>query len=94
MIQKTHDGHPSHAKIVPLNAYSQITWERDVAIGQLQQIGKSLGEEMDDIAKVVRCKDCTKRNEERWCAIMAFFCNDDYFCASGIRKDIAYERSC
>ena len=36
----------------------QIRWERDTAIAQLSQIGKGLGERMDDIAEVMRCKDC------------------------------------
>lgn len=31
------------------SAYEQIRWERDVAIEQLSEIGKSLGEKMDDI---------------------------------------------
>lgn len=33
--------------------YKQIMWERDVAIGQLKEIGKSFGEKMDDVAPVV-----------------------------------------
>ena len=36
----------------------QIRWERDTAIEQLAEIGKGLGERMDDVEKVVRCKDC------------------------------------
>ncbi len=39
----------------------QIRWERDTAIAQLSQIDKGLGERMDDIAKVVRCKECIWR---------------------------------
>lgn len=31
------------------SAYDQVRWERDVAIEQLSEIGKSLGEKMDDI---------------------------------------------
>ena len=31
----------------------QIMWERDIAIGQLKEIGKSFGEKMDDVAPVV-----------------------------------------
>ena len=34
---------------VPVGAYEQTRWERDIAISQLAEIGKSLGEKMDDI---------------------------------------------
>ena len=33
-------------------AYDQIKWERDIAISQLESIGKSLGEKMDDIQEM------------------------------------------
>lgn len=41
----------------------QIRWERDVAIEQLHQIGKEFGEKMDDVHKVVFCKDCKYKVE-------------------------------
>ena len=34
-------------------AYDQIKWERDVAISQLNIIGKGLGEKMDDIISLI-----------------------------------------
>ena len=34
---------------VPVGAYEQTRWERDTAISQLAEIGKSLCEKMDDI---------------------------------------------
>ena len=34
---------------LPLYDYEQIRWERDIAVGQLESIGKSLGERMDDV---------------------------------------------
>lgn len=43
---------------VPVGAYEQTRWERDMAISQLEEIGKSLFEKMDNVATVVRCKDC------------------------------------
>lgn len=43
---------------VPVGAYEQTRWERDMAISQLEEIGKSLCEKMDNVATVVRCKDC------------------------------------
>lgn len=41
------------ADVVPKTAYGQAVWERDVAISQLQTIGKGLGAKMDDVAPVV-----------------------------------------
>lgn len=32
--------------------------ERDICLEQLAAIGKRLGDKMDDVAIVVRCKDC------------------------------------
>lgn len=44
----------------------QIRWERDVAIEQLHQIGKEFGEKMDDVHKVVFCKDCKYGHVYKW----------------------------
>lgn len=35
----------------------QIRWERDTALGQLAEIGKGLGEKMDDVVELVKSKD-------------------------------------
>ena len=40
------------ADVVSVSAYKQVMWERDVAVEQLKQIGKGLGETMDDVALV------------------------------------------
>ena len=40
------------ADVVSVSAYKQVMWERDVAVEQLKQIGKGLGEVMDDVALV------------------------------------------
>jgi len=40
------------ADVVSVSAYKQVMWERDVAVEQLKQIGKGLGETMDDITLV------------------------------------------
>ena len=40
------------ADAVSVSAYKQVMWERDVAVEQLKQIGKGLGEAMDDVALV------------------------------------------
>lgn len=37
------------ADVVTREQYEQIHWERDVALHQLEEIGKALGEKMDDV---------------------------------------------
>jgi hypothetical protein len=49
----TEEGCPEFADVVSVSAYKQVMWERDVAVEQLKQIGKGLGEAMDDVALVV-----------------------------------------
>lgn len=34
-------------------AFNQIKWERDIAIGQLEELGLSLGEKVDHIKKLI-----------------------------------------
>lgn len=36
----------------------QYKWERDIAVEQLKEIGIDFGEKVNDVVKVVRCKDC------------------------------------
>lgn len=36
--------------------FEQVMWERDIALKQLAEIGKGLGEKMDDVATVVHGK--------------------------------------
>lgn len=36
-----------------MNAYNQIKWERDIAIGQLEEIGCTLGQKMDEIKAAI-----------------------------------------
>lgn len=75
-----------------LGLYKQIKWERDIAIEQLHDIGKELGEKMDDVRKVIFCKDCKYWTEEQTCAESSadpFECperNADDFCSRGERK--------
>ena len=42
------------ADVVSRGAYDQTDWERCVALTQLKEIGKGLGERMDDVRPVVR----------------------------------------
>ena len=86
---------------VPLGAYKQTRRERDMAIAQLAEIGKSLCEKMDNVATVVRCKDCKYYKEgvvlspQKFCfrlkdkdgaAIGYNFAEDD-FCSYGERSE-------
>lgn len=44
------------ADIVAANAFKQVVWERDIALGQLAEIGKGLGAKMDEVRPVVHAK--------------------------------------
>lgn len=44
------------ADVVPKSVLEQVMWERDIAIEQLGEIGKGLGEKMNDVRPVVRGK--------------------------------------
>ena len=74
---------------VSQNVVDQFRWERDTAIKQLSEIGKGLGEKMDDIAKIVRCKDCEYSYTEGFVHERLkcekhpefFDISDDWFCA-------------
>lgn len=76
---------------VPVDVLQQVRWERDIAIGQLSDIGKSLGERMDDVAKVVRCKDCIHAEVEScpdgllWCNAMQTAMLEEEYCSHGER---------
>lgn len=40
---------------VPVAAYEQVRWERDIAVGQLEKLGYTL---VEKVTPIVRCKDC------------------------------------
>lgn len=46
--------------------FGQVKWERDVAIGQIEEIGVSLGQKMDDI-KALKEKSVAKKPLLRLC---------------------------
>lgn len=48
---------------VSVKTLDQVRWERDVAIAQLAEIGKSLGERMDDVHHTVPCSGCGCGNQ-------------------------------
>lgn len=48
--------------VVSASAYRQVTWERDTTISQLQEIGKGLGENMNDVAKQRKGKWVLNKN--------------------------------
>ena len=51
--------------VVSKDAYDQAKWENEVMQNQLAEINKTLGQKMDDVVTVVRCKDCLFWNRER-----------------------------
>lgn len=74
---------------VERSAFEQVAWERDIAIKQLADIGKSLGEKMDDVAKVVRCRECAvPHNEKTGCPkLLGVVTAPGFFCGFGVRGD-------
>ena len=71
---------------------NQIKWERDMALAQLSDIGKGLGSKMDDVAKIVRCKNCKHKGISYECRLDRDLEEygsyrtdkyDDWFCADG-----------
>lgn len=76
---------------VPVGAYEQTRWERDMAISQLAEIGKSLCEKMDNVATVVRCKECKRHNAKAGklyrCDLLNVWYDGDFFCANGERSE-------
>lgn len=79
---------------VKQSVYNQVRWERDTAIEQLFQIGKGLGERMDDIVKVVRCKDCinwertwtTHSPDYHYCSFIEYLTYESFYCAKAERR--------
>jgi len=64
----------SKSATISKGAYTQVVWERDVAISQLAAIGKGLGEKMDDVAPVVHGKWIDKPSGaygrwQSWCSV-------------------------
>lgn len=75
-------------KFVSVRCLEQVKWERDIAIGQLKELGLGLGEEIDkdDFIKVTRCKDCKHhRCSERnlWCNVFDIIMPEDGYCCCG-----------
>ena len=82
------------ADVVSRGAYDQTDWERCVALTQLKEIGKSLGERMDDMRPVVLCRDCEQycgrpweNNETGICARTDFGVGKDDFCSYGKKQE-------
>ena len=50
--------HASTIEAVSVGTLEQFKWERDVALKQLEEIGKGLGSKMDDVVTIVRCQYC------------------------------------
>ena len=55
-----HKFHDAPPKFVSQGVVDQICWERDVALSQLEQIGKGLGSKMDDIVAMLKEQEAVK----------------------------------
>ena len=71
----------------------QVMWERDLAISQLNEIGKSWGEKMDNVATVVRCKDCISFDKEGICQLHEINRSEDDYCSDGKMCEVNDERA-
>ena len=72
----------------PRKAFDEILWENDVMRKQLADIGKSFGEKMDDVVKVVRCKGCRWGGHTICEASGMNTCGfGDEYCSYGERED-------
>jgi len=82
------------ADVVPTGAYNQAAWERDTAIEQLKQIGKSFGEQMDDVRPVVLCRDCVMYECHEYDGGLKYVCRlfkrqmqETDFCSYGEKRE-------
>ena len=76
----------------------QIRWERDIAIEQLKEHGIPFGGIAPDVVKIVRCKYCKYRIEDKdfvrghYCVKRphngGYFCEDGDFCSYGEKRSV------
>ena len=74
---------------VPQGVVDQIKWERDMLIQQLSEVGKGLGAKMDDVAHIVRCRDCIHYHKGFNCDLLQkpFLKDTNWFCADGEKRE-------
>ena len=65
----------SKGEILSKEVLDQVRWERDIAISQLEVIGKSLGEKMDDVQTITYAKWKEKRHGYLECSNCHFETN-------------------
>lgn len=88
-VEKLSSAQPN---AVPRTTYEQAMYERDIAIKQIAEIGKGLGEKMDDVERIVRCKDCISfrydsEGNVTYCGPMGVRMEPEDFCSYGERKE-------
>ena len=76
---------------VSRGVYDQVRWERDTAIGQLEEHGIPFGGIAPDVVKVVRCKDCkhstyTEGDVVALCERCNICIIPNHFCSYGERR--------
>lgn len=77
--------------VVPRAAVDQLVWEKSILEKQLKDIGVQPMENVDDVVRVVRCKDCCHSSEHPFidntidCYKLDITVGEDFFCADGIR---------
>ena len=89
-------------KVVLREVYDQMRWERDIAISQLEELGVGFGEEMPDMARVVRCKNCKhwgtgyggETEHIKVCEYANYMVGKNGYCVYGERKTNDEQGNC
>lgn len=74
------------ADVVSRDCYDRILAENDAMREMLAQIGKKPGDKMDDVRRVVTCKECKFRNTVACLATVPKTMKDNEFCCEGKRR--------
>lgn len=74
-----HKFHDAPPKFVSQGVVDQICWERDMALSQLEQIGKGLGSKMDDIVAMLKEQEAMVKPTKCPCGEL-FDAKDSSFC--------------
>ena len=94
---KQMDKYIPMSDVVARDCFDRVLAENDVMREQLVTIGKKPGDDMSDVAIVVRCKDCecwerdwtTKVPDDgsHLCVHVDHYTSPDDFCSDGERKN-------
>lgn len=80
------------ADVVSRDCHDRILAENDTMRNQLAKVGKKVGDSMDDVRPVIKCKNCrwwTKQEKslQGRCELGGFYPTGEWFCANGERSN-------